>query len=48
MSLSNIVDISSQKLIKLVDDIMEEKLIPFEDLEKLNKEILKADNEINK
>ena len=32
---------------QLCDDIMEEKLIPYEDTERLIKEIIKADNEVN-
>lgn len=35
-------------LIDICDDIMEEKLIPYEDTDRLLKEIIKADNEVNK
>lgn len=31
----------------LCDDIMQEKLIPYEDTDRLLKEIIKADNEVN-
>lgn len=31
----------------ICDDIMEEKLIPYEDTDRLVKEITKADNEVN-
>lgn len=32
---------------ELCDDIMEEKLMPYEDTDRLLKEIIKADNEVN-
>lgn len=32
----------------ICDDIMEEKLIPYEDTDRLVKEIIKADKEVNK
>lgn len=32
----------------LCDDIIESKLIPYEDTDRLLKEIIKADNEVNK
>lgn len=33
---------------ELCDDVIESKLIPYEDTDRLVKEIIKADNEVNK